>query len=194
MWVPLPSDVVLWRLHLQLICSLSLFFCHAFSCFDNLVSWCPLVWCILVFDCNSKRYDFESSFKLVSRLNFSKNWFRTICTIYQTSSMNSVSHVVDTIENVLWSSFYCPRINLQQIYWILKQNGSFLEVHLLSMTQWLETPGLIQNCQKLPIKLLQACIADPELFAIGIGCILSGRHKALAETHKNQQINTIINS
>ena len=26
MWVPLPSDVVLWRLHLQLICSLSLFF------------------------------------------------------------------------------------------------------------------------------------------------------------------------
>ena len=101
----------LWRLHLQLICSLSLFFYHAFSCFDNLVSWCPLVWCILVFDCNSKRYDFESSFKLVSRLNFSKNWFRTICTIYQTSSINSVLYVVDTIENVLWSSCYCPRIN-----------------------------------------------------------------------------------
>ena len=49
MKVALPSGVVLWRLHLQLICSLSLF-CPAFSCFDNLVSYCPLVWCILVFD------------------------------------------------------------------------------------------------------------------------------------------------
>jgi len=39
----------------------------------------------------------------------------------------------------------------------------------------LETPGLIQNCQKLPIKLFQAYIADPELFAIGIWCILYGQ-------------------
>ena len=79
--------------------------------YRHLVSWCPLVWCILVFDCNSKRYNFELSFQLVNRLNFSKNWFRTVCTIYQISSINSVPHVVDTIENVLWSSCYCPRIN-----------------------------------------------------------------------------------
>ena len=83
-------------------------FCHAFSCFDNLVSYRPLVWCILVFDWISKRYAFESSFKLVNRLNLSKNWFRTVCTVHQKSSINSVLHVTDTIENVLWSSFYCP--------------------------------------------------------------------------------------
>ena len=47
-------------------------FCHAFSCFDNLVSWCPLVWCILVFDWNSKRYDFEMLLSQVS--NWSTGW------------------------------------------------------------------------------------------------------------------------
>ena len=108
MRVPLPSDVVLWRLHLQLICSLSLFLSCLFlfrqPCKLSSISCLPLVWSIFVFDW----YAFESSFKLVNSLNLSKNWFRTVCTVYQISSINFVPHVADTIENVLWSSFYCP--------------------------------------------------------------------------------------
>ena len=67
---PYRAHNSLWRLHLQLICSLSLF--HAFSCFDNLVSYRPLVWCILVFDWISKRYDFEMLLSQVS--NWSTGW------------------------------------------------------------------------------------------------------------------------
>lgn len=124
---PYRAHNSLWRLHLQLICSLSLFL----SCLFLFRQPCKLSSISLMyfgFWLNFQKIwfwnAFESSFKLVNRLNLSKNWFRTVCTVYQKSSINSVPHVADTIENVLWSSFYCPRINLQQIYWILKRNSS----------------------------------------------------------------------
>ena len=64
----------LWRLHLQLICSLSLFLSCLFlfrqPCKLSSISCLPLVWCILVFDWIFRKICFWVKFQISQQVEF----------------------------------------------------------------------------------------------------------------------------